>query len=706
MKRTILVKFILLFVIVFPAYSQVNNFPPATIINSDTVTDVALPVTNFQYLAENGRVLTFQDILKLNIEKQFAFVKGPLKAVSRIDNLWFRYSIKNNLSKPIAVALPEYLSRADVYISERQSNFKHFTNGWNVPWSKRDGLKKLYNITYTIPANGTITVFERDEDFDTSVIQNGLAVSLVDQLIKQQYFNSQDGNSKNIIFASLSGFFIFAAIFNFFFFYTTREKVYLIFGLCVLFETIVTWPYSPILLREMPGNYYSLLYVVLHGVSYVCFMGTVVLFLLTPKYHPLWNKVILGGSGAYFILTVSWQIAYVFGNKSIAFNYLNSATNLGIWINVLIFIVVGLIIILDLVKKRRSAKIFIIAVTPCLLANVLYKLYSSEVISQLSLMWGVLVMNWSLFDRFKRLQVENAQQALEQEEERNRLMAQQKVELEIQVADRTAELSQSLTNLKATQTQLIQSEKMASLGELTAGIAHEIQNPLNFVNNFSEVSIELLGELKDESEAGNKEEVIAIANDLTENLEKIHHHGKRADSIVKGMLQHSRTGTGERQLTDINTLAEEFLKLSYHGLRSKDKDFNADMITHLDKALPKINIVQQDIGRVLLNLFNNAFYAVNEKKKNAGIVYRPEVTISTATAERQVTIKVKDNGNGVPAAIKDKIMQPFFSTKPTGQGTGLGLSLSYDIIVKGLGGNIYIESEEGNFSEFTVVIPI
>jgi two-component system NtrC family sensor kinase len=267
-------------------------------------------------------------------------------------------------------------------------------------------------------------------------------------------------------------------------------------------------------------------------------------------------------------------------------------------------------------------------------------------------------------------------------------------------------LATALTNLKATQTQLIQSEKMASLGELTAGIAHEIQNPLNFVNNFSEVNKEMVEELEDELKKGNVEEALAIAADIKGNEEKINHHGKRADFIVKGMLQHSRTSTGEKQLTDINILADEFFRLSYHGLRAKDKAFNAELVTRFDEKLPKVNIAQQDIGRVLLNLFNNAFYAVNQKQKTAGPDYKPEVTVSTSIEKNNLIIKVRDNGNGIPDAIKDKIMQPFFTTKPTGEGTGLGLSLSYDIVVKGHNGKIDIDSEEGEGSEFIITMSI
>ncbi len=268
------------------------------------------------------------------------------------------------------------------------------------------------------------------------------------------------------------------------------------------------------------------------------------------------------------------------------------------------------------------------------------------------------------------------------------------------------QVENTLTDLKAAQTKLIQSEKMASLGELTAGIAHEIQNPLNFVNNFSEVNQEMIDELAEELKAGNIEEALAIAADIKDNEQKINHHGKRADGIVKGMLQHSRTGGGEKQATNMNALADEFLRLSYHGLRAKDKSFNAELVTHFDPDLPKINVIGQDMGRVMLNLFNNAFYAVNQKMKTAAAGYKPEVSVSTATENGQVIIKVKDNGVGMPEHIKEKIMQPFFTTKPTGEGTGLGLSLTYDMVVKGHGGSINVDTKEGEYTEFTIMLPI
>ncbi len=271
-------------------------------------------------------------------------------------------------------------------------------------------------------------------------------------------------------------------------------------------------------------------------------------------------------------------------------------------------------------------------------------------------------------------------------------------------------VEETLKELKSTQSQLIHSEKMASLGELTAGIAHEIQNPLNFVNNFSELNRELLEELKAErlklKEERDEQLEEEIMQDVIDNQEKINEHGKRASEIVRSMLQHSRISTGEKEPTDMNALADEYLRLSYHGLRAKDKSFNANFKTDFDPDLPKISVISQDIGRVLLNLINNAFFAVNEKSKKEGMPdYKPCVEVATRKTGKGIEISVKDNGAGIPDRIRDKIFQPFFTTKPAGQGTGLGLSLSYDIITKGHNGSLRIETGEGRGTEFIVQLP-
>ncbi len=343
-----------------------------------------------------------------------------------------------------------------------------------------------------------------------------------------------------------------------------------------------------------------------------------------------------------------------------------------------------------------------IDITP--LASMLVA-FLSTVFTVIFVAWRYASANTSLQQQLiyvKKLSDEN----LHQEKEKQQILAKQNETLEAQVKQRTTEitfqkeaLQNNLEKLKQTQSQLIQSEKMASLGELTAGIAHEIQNPLNFVNNFSDVNTELIDELQNELKSGNTEEAISISNDIKENEQKINHHGKRADAIVKGMLQHSRSSSGVKEPTDINALCDEYLRLSYHGLRAKDKSFNATLKTNFDNSIGNINIIPQDVGRVILNLLTNAFYVVNEKKKQQPEGYEPLVSVTTKKIGNKMEIEIRDNGNGIPQKVLDKIFQPFFTTKPTGEGTGLGLSLSYDII-KALGGEIKVETKEGEGSAF------
>ncbi|HAH25979.1 MAG TPA: histidine kinase [Prolixibacteraceae bacterium] len=369
-------------------------------------------------------------------------------------------------------------------------------------------------------------------------------------------------------------------------------------------------------------------------------------------------------------------------------------------------------------NEMRLMRMYFLAFVPYVLVSLLSNL--TEVImnvfytrwnnyfdnaSMLSVIWLMAI----LFSQYRQIKsAEKERIKRQKEDEMNRAIAIRKVELEGLVAERTVELTKqkeelehTLNELRTTQAQLIQSEKMASLGELTAGIAHEIQNPLNFVNNFSEVNKELLIERKVEIDKGNLEEVKVLVKDVIENEEKILHHGKRADGIVKGMLQHSRSSSGVKEPTNINALADEYFRLAYHGLRAKDKAFNVTMKTDLDQSIGNINIIPQDIGRVILNLITNAFYAVEEKKKQQLNGYEPTVSVCTKKVDDKVLISVKDNGNGISPKVMDKIFQPFFTTKPTGQGTGLGLSMSYDI-VKAHGGELKVETKEGEGAEFII----
>ena len=396
-------------------------------------------------------------------------------------------------------------------------------------------------------------------------------------------------------------------------------------------------------------------------------------------------------------------------------------------------LLIGIIIVAYVKREFITIRTLINAVLPFAIISFLGDLFQTitaatykqvddyvDIAVIFSVVWMIAMLIVSRKQQ-KALRLEH-EKTLQQEEQRKWVEAK-KEELEKVVAERTSELrhqkeqvENALAELKATQTQLIQSEKMASLGELTAGIAHEIQNPLNFVNNFAEVNKELLAEMTQEIEKGNYEEVKNIAKDILDNEDKINHHGKRADAIVKGMLQHSRQSTsGVKEPTDINALADEYLRLAYHGLRAKDKTFNATMKTDYDTTIGLINIIPQDIGRAILNLITNAFYAVNEKAKDPQSLkgskgYEPTVTVSTRSVKSPsgdlgVILTVKDNGNGIPQKVLDKIFQPFFTTKPTGQGTGLGLSLTYDII-KAHGGEIKVETSEGKGSTFIISLSL
>jgi two-component system, NtrC family, sensor kinase len=325
------------------------------------------------------------------------------------------------------------------------------------------------------------------------------------------------------------------------------------------------------------------------------------------------------------------------------------------------------------------------------------------------------LVTFVLIARNQKKHLERERLEREKEVQEKQRIEAENSQLERMVAERTATLTQqtqelrlALDELKITQDQLIQSEKMASLGELTAGIAHEIQNPLNFVTNFSDVSAELVQELLEEQQRPDRDPDLEaeLLQDLRQNLEKIHHHGQRAASIVRGMLEHSRQSTGERQPTDLNQLADEYLRLAYHGLRAKNKAFNATITTFFDPAVGSIEAVSQDLGRVLLNLFTNAFYAVQKRQEAAGAGFVPTVSVVTRrNGQGDIEIRVQDNGTGIPEDVRQKIFQPFFTTKPTGEGTGLGLSLSYDIVTKGHGGTIEVESTAGQGTEFIITLP-
>jgi signal transduction histidine kinase len=615
----------------------------------------------------------------------------------------------------------------DFYIQEAGSRVKHLRTGWGVPWSKKDGLKLKNAITLTIKPGEEVIIFRRERYNQSYVLPKDIALSyqFEKKAIQDLYINNDTDRIRSLVATLFVGILILAAVFNFFFFNATKDRLYLNFALFALLYGL--YPYGEyilsIIFRERPLllNDIEAAGLVFSTVFLVNFFRR---YLETYKYDRVWDKILVASLYIYFIVLL--------------FLCLQEKTALHIWrlilgdaIGLMIQLISLLLFVVSLLylKQENAMRSKIAPVLPVLLFwgpvwnyvffnDILAKytgrsqpVFSSWVkqwdplIEGICLALLVLFFSWSLFRRYQQLQRKVAQHALEKEIERSQLIAQQKIELEKQVTERTAELKQSLEDLKTTQSQLIQSEKMASLGELTAGIAHEIQNPLNFVNNFSEVNKELISEMNSEIERENFTEVKALAKNIEENEEKIITHGKRADAIVKSMLQHSRTSSGKKEPTDINALADEYLRLAYHGLRAKDKSFNAIMKTDYGESVGKINIVPQDIGRVILNLITNAFYSVSEKKNQQPEGYEPTVSVSTKKLDGKVEIKVKDNGNGIPQKVFDKIFQPFFTTKPTGQGTGLGLSLSYDII-KGHGGELSVETKEKEFAEFTILLPL
>jgi len=434
-------------------------------------------------------------------------------------------------------------------------------------------------------------------------------------------------------------------------------------------------------------------------------------FLDLPQRLPRWHRA----------LNYIWVPAAAFVVVAVALKY-RSPVLVDVYWLLLLFALLGVLLA---VRYYRPARTLLFAFAPFAVCKM-FEIIIEDSDGQISkgfdafldttqgfvIIW---LVTFIFIARSQKKQLEKERVLREEEEKAKRLIEAQNAELERLVAERTAaltrqaqELSVALVELRTTQAQLVQAEKMASLGELTAGIAHEIQNPLNFVNNFADVSAELITELEEEQLKPNRDLALEaeLLTDLKQNLLKISQHGGRAASIVRGMLEHSRTSSGERTLTDLNQLADEYLRLAYHGLRAKDKAFNATLQPDFDPTLPPVDVIAQDLGRVLLNLLSNAFYAVRQRQQRGGEAgYAPTVGISTRKVGEKIEIRVRDNGPGIPEAVRAKIFQPFFTTKPTGEGTGLGLSLSYDIVTQGHGGTLSVASQEDSYTEFLVSLP-
>jgi two-component system, NtrC family, sensor kinase len=515
---------------------------------------------------------------------------------------------------------------------------------------------------------------------------------------------------KTVFRYGIIGFFIALAVVHTFYYFVRQKRISLIFSLTMLLGG--SYLVLDDVFRYITDTERLEWFMLLRSLGLVLYLVS----LLVTYHHLLHTRL-----GVVFWLGTLLMLGNTFVNSYTLFPYSNILFSVGIGL----MFVSGMSLSVRAVRANKAdgwvtmgcMSLLITAMTVQLFVNILFPgtfVAYIDLINEITSIIFILTVPLTLALLLARESAQtnreltrNLAEVQQLSAEKEQILTQQKALLEQQVAERTAELNQLLNDLRATQTQLVQKEKMASLGELTAGIAHEIQNPLNFVNNFTEVSTELIEELREEHEKGTEADrqlEIELIGDLAQNLAKIGVHGKRAASIVRGMLEHSRSSTGECQPTDLNALADEYLRLSYHGIRAKHSEFNAKLVTNFDTSLPPVSVVAQDIGRVLLNLFNNAFYAVQQRTRTAEPSYVPTVTVSTKQADGKAVITVADNGTGIPAQVRDKIFQPFFTTKPTGQGTGLGLSLSYDIITKGHGGTLQVRSQEGEGAAFEVVL--
>jgi len=679
--------------------------------------------SSYKYLDTGERKLTLKQVLARG-DKPFPEEKDRFLPAELLDQeswTWFR--LKNTTASDYIAALRSKSGTAHIYVFDK-GKWYHYNTGSGVPWSQRNGDKNKNYIPYTIKPGAEIVVYiNKDSRHGDPVIGNFVKIA------KAAYLSKTVFAEEDVITFGFAGFILFGMIFNLLFYYVSGEKLYLFYSFLLLFSAFVIADDAISFLYFRENTDLQTYFQIFTGIGFsIMFVYTVRYFFNMKSYFPRWDKVLAYCPPIYMAMSLLFGIFFfLFRGDAGLFDVI--VILFVVWVLATLcaallfcaFIVLLICMLVILARRKDSeARLFTLALLPFFASFIVALLTPWHWITLTASVWAIIVLSWGMFARFKRLQEEYAAQALEKEriarekeEEKNALIAQQNIRLEQLVAERTADLETSLESLRQTQDQLIQSEKMASLGELTAGIAHEIQNPLNFVNNFSDVSAELLDEMEEELDKGDIEEAKAISGDIKQNLQKIAHHGRRADGIVKGMLQHSRASTGQKEPTDINALADEYLRLAYHGLRAKDKSFNADLVTNFAEGLPKINIVPQDVGRVLLNLFTNAFYATQEKSKQYSVGsgqsqfsgYKPAVSVTTQIKGDSLEIIVKDNGTGIPDAIKDKILQPFFTTKPTGEGTGLGLSLSYDIIVKGHGGSIDIESVDGKGAEFKIILP-
>ena len=726
--------FPILLLLILSAVLQAQDTLPVYSLQADTSATVSLPPSYTGVWPDKKGAASLREVQE--VEKQGGFLSQEVLRDPRLlpGVYWLHYRVRNDAGRPLQIGLTSGANFSTFYLKGRENTWVQKETGWYQPWFRKDGAKKDNRIPYTLLQGEELDVFQREHFWQqnpqtltaTVAFPNTMAVK---EYIQEQYVKPSAAQTNKLLSAMIAGILLFAGIIYQRFFRIVNVTFYLYYAL-FLFSFSLLYSPIPLLFQAWPllSFYVSFAAFVLGLYFFTQFFRT---YLRTQVNYPWWDKwlLIVG-----ILPLLSFVFNYVFvGLLPPSWLYYTLTWGNRSYILVLDSLLVTAILFISTHKASAG----IVATIPALLLWGLgqtYKLVhtllqagnssfqvhglvkwmneNTYIIDLVCIVWIVSVFSSLLFQRFAHLQNKLVKQAVRNERlkrqkelERMELIARQKAELEQQVEERTQELKHSLEHLKAAQAQLVQSEKMASLGELTAGVAHEIQNPLNFINNFSELNLELIEEIKVEAQKRNAPDLVALAEDLHVNERKVMKHGRRADSIVKAMLQHSRSTAGPKEPTDLNALAEEFLRLSYHGFRAGNKEFSATLQTDFDSGIEPVPVVSQDIGRVLLNLFNNAFYAVNEKKKLLNGTFEPTVSVATRRIGDKVEICIRDNGTGISAKALDKIYQPFFTTKPAGEGTGLGLSLSYDIVTNGHGGELLVNTKEGAYAEFILQLP-
>ncbi|MBX7240181.1 MAG: GHKL domain-containing protein [Bacteroidia bacterium] len=692
--RTVILRkyiFLLFSLLLFFTRTEAND----TLFYTDplTIVDIAQYV---QIYKDPTNAVSFEQIKNF---PDTAFEKSknfPLSFGNTKSSIWLKFSVKNQTSAPVFLGFgSNALKIIDVFIYDESGMLTQRQSGSDRPTNSRDLQRS--NVVLNIGQSPQLIYIKMESRYS---LRLPLTLSLIAPL--NDIYHKRD-----VINGLCLGILLAMALYNLFIFFFIRDRLYLYYCLYVLSGILVFSHINGLWYLVRTNNYYinHFLGLQLLMISSVLFSAR---FLNLKQNMP---RVYI----AFIFLSIILIIDIPFDLFFIPFftNYIVQIIPPFLAISLLI---IGII---AHVQGNKSAKYYVLAWGFYFVGGIISALSHEGLLPHnfftlISLQVGAciecILLGFAMANRINTYREESAQAqalALKRLQENETLIKEQSRVLEEMVSARTVELETSLEMLKTTQTQLIHSEKMASLGELTAGIAHEIQNPLNFVNNFSDLSIGLVSEIQEEMQKPQTDEpyIKELFDDLSKNQGKINHHGKRASNIVKGMLQHSRKGTAQKELTDINNLCDEYFRLAYHGLRAKDKSFNAEMKTDFDPATGTLNINSQDVGRVFLNIITNAFHAVMEKSRKNISGYQPGVWVQTQKTDNHIVISIHDNGAGIPDSIKDKIFQPFFTTKQRGEGTGLGLSLSYDIIVKGHNGNIDVKSVEGEGTEFIITIP-